>query len=179
MNNEEKITVRDREFRRYIEETEIQKAIDQIAERIMQDYRDLNPVLLPVLNGSFIFAADLVRRLDMNFELAFIKAQSYDALVSGEITERIGLEIDLTGRHVLFIEDIVDTGNTLAWMKKKLIEKEPMSVEIATMLFKPTAFLQDYDIKYIGLEIPDKFVIGYGLDYDGHGRHLRSIYQVC
>lgn len=177
---DQQIKVHDKNFKLYIPESEMIAAIDEIAEKINRDYLDRQPVLLPVLNGSFMFAADLVRKLSMNFELAFIKAQSYDALLStGEITERIGLEIDIEGRHILLIEDIVDTGNTMAWMVKKLKEKNPASVEICTLLFKPEAFLHPYQIKYVGIEIPDKFVVGYGLDYDGYGRQYKDIYQVC
>jgi hypoxanthine phosphoribosyltransferase len=177
---DQQIRVHDKNFKLYIPESEIMVSIDRMADEIFSGYHDLEPVLLPVLNGSFMFAADLVRRLTMNFELAFIKAQSYDALLStGEITERIGLEIDIEGRHILLIEDIVDTGNTMAWMVKKLKEKNPASVEICTLLFKPDAFLHRYQIKHVGIEIPDKFVVGYGLDYDGHGRQYKDIYQVC
>jgi hypoxanthine phosphoribosyltransferase len=180
VDKETRVTVHDKQFKLYIPESEISAAVDKIASQIEEEYHHLKPVLLPVLNGSFIFAADLVRRLSINFELAFIKAQSYDALLStGEITERIGLELDITDRHILLLEDIVDTGNTMAWMVKKLKEKNAASVEISTLLFKPEAFLHSYQIKYIGLEIPDKFVIGYGLDYDGYGRQYKDIYQVC
>ncbi len=174
------VRVHDRDFRLYISEQKIRKSISSMAEAIEQAYGELNPILLPVLNGSFIFAADLVRELSMNFELAFIKAQSYDAFHStGDISERIGLELDIRGRHVLLIEDIIDTGNTMAWMLKKLAEKQPASLDIATLLFKPEAYLHDFPIRFVGMEIPDAFVVGYGLDYDGHGRNLKAIYQVC
>ena len=186
MNNKEMVLqedlihVKDKWFQPYITCEEIQEAVQRLADQIRADFEGLNPIFLPILNGSFVFAADLMRACGIQSELTFIKASSYDALEStGEILELIGLEIDIRDRHVIILEDIVDTGNTLSHLLEMFQAKNPKSISIATMLFKPEAFKHDYDIRYIGIEIPNDFVIGYGLDYDGCGRELDAIYQLA
>lgn len=159
---------------------------ERIAERIEQlgvdlnlDYEDKNPIFIAILNGAFVFTADLVRQFKGDCELSFIKLASYAGTESsGDIMTRIGLETEVRGRHVIITEDIVDTGNTMFHFLQELRELSPASIEIASLLVKPDALQHDLDIKYKGFEIPTDFVVGYGLDYDGLGRNLSDIYSL-
>ncbi len=159
---------------------------EQIAERIEQlgvdlnlDYEGKNPIFIAVLNGAFVFTADLVREFKGNCELSFVKLASYAGTESsGDIATRIGLETEVRGRHIIVTEDIVDTGNTMNHFLQELRELSPASIQIASLLVKPDALQHDLDIKYIGFEIPTDFVVGYGLDYDGLGRNFPDIYSL-
>ncbi len=156
---------------------EIQHAVSQIASEISADYESRNPLCIAILNGAFIFAADLVRALNFDPQISFIKVASYRALQSsGKIKEIIGLETDLKGRDVIVIEDIVDTGHTISYLHQQLKSLGASSVAFTALLFKADAYKYDIPIRYVGIRIPDRFVIGYGLDYDGHGRSLKGVY---
>lgn len=156
---------------------EVHKAVTQIAARISTDYQDRNPLCIAILNGAFIFAADLVRLLDFDPEIAFVKISSYQNMQSsGRINEVIGLDKELAGRNVVVIEDIVDTGHTIAYLHRMLQERNAASIAFAALLMKSEAYQYDIPIDYIGFDIPNRFVIGYGLDFDNHGRALGGIY---
>ena len=150
-----------------------------MAKQISHDYADKQPLLIAVLNGSFMFAADLAKQITIPAEITFIKVKSYQQLQStGRHREFIGLETSLQDRHVIIIEDIVDTGGTMQLLLGQFAEQKPHSMAIASLLFKPEALVHPISVKYVGFEIPNDFVVGYGLDYDGLGRNLRAIYKV-
>jgi len=173
------IQILDKTFEPYISSDNIQKYIAKVAEKIDADYRDKDPLLLGILNGSFMFASDLMKALTIDPEISFIKLASYEGTSStGKVEELIGINENIEGRHIIIIEDIVDTGNTLEKIIKLLEAKKSASVEIVTLLYKPEAYTKNHDVKYVGTEIPNKFVVGYGLDYDGKGRSLEEIYQI-
>ncbi|MEO6132714.1 MAG: phosphoribosyltransferase family protein [Saprospiraceae bacterium] len=172
------ISLHDLTFESFISEEEIEQIVMALSVKIDKDYEDLNPILLIVLNGAFIFAADLVRRLSIPLRLDFVKVSSYQGTGStGNLDEHFLWKMPLEGQHVLIIEDIVDTGHTLHHLNKKIRNQNPASVEIACLLIKPLAYTYAETIKYQGMEIPNEFVVGYGLDYDGIGRSLGSIYK--
>lgn len=171
--------IKDRDFDLFLPEKDIQNKILQLAEYINRDFQHRNPLFVGVLNGAFMFAADLMKNITIASELTFIKVKSYAGTQStGQINTLIGLEDNIENRHIIILEDIVDTGYTIQYIKKYLEPASPASVEIATLLFKPSALLVPLDIKYTGFEIPTQFVVGYGLDYDGQGRNLRDIYRL-
>ena len=171
--------IKDRDFSLFIPEADIQTRVTALAQQIDQDYADRPPILVAVLNGAFVFTADLARAITVPSEITFIKVKSYQKLASaGPPREFIGLEIPITDRSVIIIEDIVDSGNTVHYLQRKLSEQRPSSIAIATLLFKPGALKHNLDLAYVGFEIPNDFVVGYGLDYDGFGRNLRSIYSL-
>jgi hypoxanthine phosphoribosyltransferase len=175
---EKLVKLGDKTFRLYKSESEIMAAVRNVAHQINEDYIGKRPLLVPVLNGSFIFAADLMKELMLDCEVSFIKASSYAGINStGDVLSLIGLNDNIEGRHLIIIEDIVDTGNTLAVILPLLKEKNPASLKVAALLLKPTSVQQDIPIDYVGMEIPAEFVVGYGLDYNGLGRNLRDIYQ--
>jgi hypoxanthine phosphoribosyltransferase len=175
----ESIVVKDREFTPYIPKEKIQEAIDEMAFKIAEDIADKNPLFLVILNGAFIFASDLIRRFDFPLELSFVKLSSYiGTLSSNTINELIGLDETIRNRTVVIVEDIIDSGITMSYTLNKLRDLEAADVRIATLLFKPDAFKKGYPIDYIGIEIPNDFIIGYGLDYDGYGRNYPDIYQI-
>ncbi len=150
-----------------------------LASKIDKDYHNQNPVLLVVLNGAFIFAADLVRRMEIPLQLDFLRISSYAGTSStGKMEEHFLWRIDLKNQHVLIIEDIVDTGHTLHHLLDKIKAKEPASVDVVCLLQKPAAYAYPTPLKYVGLAIPNEFVVGYGLDYEGLGRDLDSIYTL-
>ncbi len=164
----ETITIKDKEFKPYIEENKINSAIKSMAEKINHDMFELNPIFLVVLNGSFMFAAALLKEINFPCEISFIKLASYHGTQSsGEVNEIIGLSEDIKNRHVVILEDIVDTGVTLEKLK---------SVKVASLLFKPDSYKKKIPVNYTGINIPNDFVVGYGLDYDGFGRNLKDIY---
>lgn len=176
---EKQVRLNDKTFRLYKSETEILSAVRNVAHQINEDYIGKRPLIVPVLNGSFMFASDLIKELMLDCELSFIKAASYHGTNStGALATLIGLNENIEGRHILILEDIVDTGHTLAKILPVFKEKNPASVKIASLLFKPNALQADIKVDYVGLEIPNEFIVGYGLDYDGLGRNLRDIYQV-
>ncbi len=172
------VTLHNLTFEPFISEQEIEKVVLALSQKIDRDYKDKNPVLLIVLNGAFIFAADLVRRLSIPIRLDFVKVSSYEGTAStGKLGEHFLWNMPLEGQDVLIIEDIVDTGHTLHHLNHKIKSQHPASVEIACLLIKPIAYKYPDSIKYQGMEIPNEFVVGYGLDYNGLGRDLGSIYK--
>lgn len=173
------IKLHDLTFSVFISEMQITERIEQLGVDLNLDYEGKNPLFIAVLNGAFVFTADLVREFKGNCELSFVKLSSYAGTEStGDIATRIGLETEVRGRHLIITEDIVDTGNTMAHFLKELAELEPASVAIASLLVKPDSMQHDLDIKYEGFSIPPDFVVGYGLDYDGLGRNFPDIYRL-
>jgi len=173
------VTLHDKTFELFIEEQTIQAAIAAIAVEINRDYIGKRPLFLGILNGSFLFAADLFRLIEGNAEISFLKMASYQGTATtGKISELIGLNEDITNRHVIVIEDIVDTGITLEKIIEDLQQKKPASIAIATLLFKPAAYQKSIPVNYIGLKVANDFLVGYGLDYDGLGRNLKQIYKL-
>ncbi len=171
--------VKDKEFRVSIPEADILKQVARVAGEINRDYEGEVPVFLAVLNGAFIFAADLLREITIPCEISFVKMTSYEGVSStGEIHEMIGLNTDITGRPVIIIEDIVDTGLTMAHMLETLQQYKPKSIDICALLVKPEKLKVELDIRYRCLEIPNDFILGYGLDYDQQGRNTRDIYTI-
>ena len=173
------ITVRDKDFVSFITEAEIQKRIDELAAKINEDYDDKNPLFIGILNGSFMFVSDLMKAVNIKCEVAFIRISSYAGMEStGNVKQVLGLQDNVFGRHIVLLEDIVDSGLTMDQTVTFFEDRGPKSVEIATLLFKPANLEKKLSLKYVGFEIPEKFVVGYGLDYDGHGRNLKDIYQL-
>ena len=171
--------LKDKTFTKYIESSEIQTAIKALADRINHDMAGKTPVFIVVLNGAFIFAADLLKNVTIDCEIAFVKLSSYQGVQStGTVREVIGLDIPLKGRSVIVIEDIVDTGLTLNKFLQQLSEMEPADVRIASCLLKPEAFKMSFPVDYLCFSIPNEFVVGYGLDYDGLGRNSCDIYKI-
>lgn len=174
------IKLHDKTFDTYLSEKEIQEKIQIIAEQINHDYEGRQPLFIAILNGSFMFAADLFKRLTIDAEICFIKLASYRGMKSsGNVITAIGLDQDLFGREVIIVEDIVDTGKTLNEFLPKLDHQQPKSLKIVALLHKPEATQFQLKIDYLGFSIPNKFVVGYGLDYDGLGRNLKEIYQLA
>lgn len=174
-----RVTILDKTFETSIPEAEIQKRVKEVAERINVDYAGKIPLLLAVLNGSFVFAADLIRYITIPCEISFVKLASYEGTTStGKIKEVIGINEALQGRDVIIVEDIVDTGHTMKNMIESLGTREPASVNICTLLLKPGKLQVPLDIKYPAIKIPNDFIVGYGLDYDQQGRNLRDIYTL-
>ena len=179
MQRNKTIKVKDKTFSVSISERALKRQIKRIAEKINRDYEGQEPVFLAVLNGSFIFAADLLREIDLPCEISFVKLASYEGTSStGSIREVIGLNIDITGRPIIIVEDIVDTGLTMAHMLETLQKQNPASIDICTLLLKPEKLQVKLDIRYVCMQIPDDFVVGYGLDYDGFGRNTKDIYTI-
>ena len=179
MQRNKTIQVKDKSFAISIPEEELKQQIKRVADEINRDYEGREPVFLAVLNGSFIFAADLLREIDLPCEISFVKLASYQGTsTTGCIREVIGLNIDITGRPVIIVEDIVDTGLTMAHMLETLQKQNPASIDICTLLLKPSKLQVKLDIRYCCKEIPDDFVVGYGLDYDGFGRNTKDIYTI-
>ena len=173
------IKVHDKTFETYLSEQTIQEKIIEIAGAINRDYAGKSPLFIAILNGSFMFAADLFKSLTINAEICFIKLVSYKGMKSsGQVVTAIGLDDDLFGKDVIIIEDIVDTGKTLNEFLPKLHHQQPASLKIAALLHKAEATKYPMVINYLGFSIPNKFVVGYGLDYNGLGRNLKEIYQL-
>lgn len=171
------VTIQDKKFRKLISSARIQKAIAGIAKEINRDYKIKRPLFLSVLNGSFLFTADLLKKFNGECEVSFVKVASYSGTrSSGKMKKLIGLNEDLKGRNVVILEDIIDTGNTIAMVLKDLKKQSPRSIKVATLFFKPDAFMGSKRPDYVGLEVPNDFIVGYGLDYDGLGRNLSDIY---
>jgi hypoxanthine phosphoribosyltransferase len=173
------IKVHDKEFDIYLPEATLQAKVAEMAQHINRDYAGKKPLFIAILNGAFMFASDLFKHLTIDAEICFIKLVSYKGMRStGHVTTAIGLDQDLYSRDVVIVEDIVDTGKTLGLFLPKLQHQHPASLKIAALLHKPEATKHPLDIAYTGFSIPNKFVVGYGLDYDGLGRNLKEIYQV-
>ena len=172
------IQLHDKTFDTYISEQEIQEKIKGIADQINKDYKDKRPLFIAILNGSFMFAADLFKYLTIDAEISFIKLVSYKGMKSsGNVITSIGLEAELFGREVIIVEDIVDTGFTLLKIAEELKGLGAKSVEVVTLLRKKPARDKNIKAKYTGFEIENEFVLGYGLDYDGLGRNFKEIYK--
>lgn len=173
------INVRDKQFSLFIGSDKIQEAVQQLAEKINNDQNGTAPLFLVVLNGAFIFASDLLKKITLDCEISFIKLSSYSGTKSTSIVrEIIGLDENVKDRTIIILEDIIDTGLTMENTINKLQHLGAAEVKVATLLFKPGSFQRDYKIDYIGIKIPDDFIVGYGLDYDGFGRNLPDLYQI-
>ena len=165
-------------FEPYISENEIQNIISEMAKKL-DELKDSNPHFIVVLSGSFLFAADLLKELSYDAEVSFIKLRSYEGTrTTGKVKEVMGLQADISNRTIVVLEDIIDTGLTLEKIYCLLEMQNPKEIQIATLLFKPTAFQKNLPIQYIGKEIPNEFVVGYGLDYEELGRTLNQIYKL-
>jgi hypoxanthine phosphoribosyltransferase len=173
------IQVLDKKFQPYIKAPQIHEQIGKLASQINLDYAGKSPLFIAILNGSFMFAADLFKELTIDAEICFIKLASYKGTKStGNVITSIGLDEPLKDRHVVIVEDIVDTGKTLYEFLPQLMNQQPASLKIAALLHKPEALVFPLTIDYLGFSVPDKFLLGYGLDYDGRGRNLKEIYQL-
>ncbi|MCE5346926.1 MAG: hypoxanthine phosphoribosyltransferase [Bacteroidales bacterium] len=173
------ITILDKKFVEFIPENDIHKRVGEIAYKINQDYKGKDVVFIGILNGAFLFAADLFRRIDLPARITFVKLASYTGTKSsGSIKELIGWNEDVKGKSVIIVEDIVDTGHTLERIVDEMKIRKVTDVKIAAALFKPDAYTKTIPIDYVGFKIPNNFVVGYGLDYDGYGRNLPSIYSL-
>lgn len=173
------IQLKDKRFAIEISEDHILKQVRRVAEKINNDLVEKKPLFLVVLNGAFMFASDLMKNIDIDCEISFVKLSSYQGTQSTEkVKELIGLNENLKGRTVVIVEDIVDTGITMEGIINDLHKKGVAETRIATLLFKPEAFQKSYKVDYIGMEIPNDFIVGYGLDYDGLGRNFRDIYKI-
>ena len=174
-----RIKLIDKVFETSITEAEIQERVKAVADRINKDMADKNPILLAVLNGSFMFAADLMRMLTIPCEISFVKLASYQGTTStGTIKEVIGINEDLSGRTVIIVEDIVESGLTIKRMIETIGTRAPKSIHICTLLIKPERLTVPLNVEYAAIEIPNDFIVGYGLDYNQQGRNLRDIYTV-
>jgi len=174
-----KINIQGKEFKTSILSANIKRAIERLALEINQDYEGKDILFISILNGSFMFASDLVRKITVNCQVSFVKLSSYEeGASSGIVKELIGLKEDIAGRHVIILEDIVDSGLTIESITGQLKSKKPASLKIATLLFKPQAYLKNLKIDYVGLEMPNGFLVGYGLDFEGYGRNLEDIYTL-
>jgi len=174
------VKLKDKEFGVSIPAEKIQQVISEIAVKINNDYKDKEiPLFISILNGSFMFTADLFKSIEFNCEVTFLKMASYSGTsTSGNVKQLIGVNETIKGRDVIVLEDIVDTGITLEQILEQLKSYEPASVKVASLLYKPEAYKKSMTIDYIGMEIPNDFIVGYGLDYDGLGRNLADIYTL-
>lgn len=173
------VKLHDKEFKTFISAEVIDQAVSQLADKMNRDLKGKNPLFIVVLNGAFMFASDLLKKITIDCEITFVKLSSYVGTKSSHLVrEVIGLDKSLTGRYIVVVEDIIDTGITMDNTLPKLKNMEAADVKIATLLFKPNAFQKEFKIDYIGMEIPNDFIVGYGLDYDGAGRNLPDIYKI-
>lgn len=173
------IRIHDKSFIPYLSYTEISDKVKEVAQQIGKEYEGKKPLFIPILNGSFMFAADLFKFIKIEAEICFIKLASYKGTrSSGQVITAIGLDTDLSGRHIIILEDIIDTGKTLNQFLPQVFNQQPASVKIAVLLHKPTATVFPVKIDFSCFTIPNKFVVGYGLDYNGLGRNLAQLYQL-
>jgi len=173
------VKVHDKKFRKIISSNKVQKAIDIIAKKLNKDFKGQKPIFISVLNGSFLFTADLIKKVNIECEISFIKMSSYSGTQStGNMNTLIGLKEDLKGRNVVVLEEMVDSGNTIEKVIAELKKHKPKSLRIATLFFKPEAYKKNIKLDYIGMDVPNKFLVGYGLDYDSLGRNLQDIYML-
>jgi len=175
----EKIKIEDRYFRRYIPAEKIRDNVERLACQINTDYEGKSPLCIAILNGSFMFASDILKLLKIPLQLEFLKFSSYQGIQRQEAEELIGLKSIPKNRPVLILEDIVDSGNTLEKIMEQIQKFEPCEVRVATLFFKPGCYRKKFFLHYVGMEIGDEFIVGYGLDYKGFGRNLPDIYVVC
>ena len=175
----QKIKVKDKEFKLSITAEEINASVNRLAQELNGDLNGKNPLFLVVLNGAFMFAADLYRKITVDSEISFVKLASYSGTSStSEVKELIGLNEKLKGRTIVILEDIIDTGTTMQYLINKLKYIGAKEVILVSLLFKPSAFRENFRIDYLGMEIPNDFIVGYGLDYDGYGRNYEDIYKL-
>lgn len=175
----ELIRVHDKDFKPYISADKINEQVKRVATDINRDYKGHKPLFIAILNGSFMFAADLFKEITIEAEICFIKLASYKGIKSsGQVITAIGLDVDLVGREIIILEDIVDTGNTLSKFLPQIYHHNPASLKVAALLHKPEAMIHQIKIDYLGFTVPNKFLLGYGLDYDGLGRNIKEIYQL-
>lgn len=173
------IKVHDKYFTPYMTEATVLARVQELAKQIDADYKDKRPLFIAILNGAFMFASDLFKQLTIDAEICFIKLASYKGTKSsGQVITAIGLDTDIVNRHVIIIEDIIDTGKTMNAFLPQLFNQHPASLKIAALLHKPEATEYPIAIEYLGFSVPNKFLLGYGLDYDGLGRNLKEIYQL-
>lgn len=174
------VTIHDKEFELFITAEKIRSIVEEMAEKMNKDFEGKNPLFLCILNGSFMFATEVFKRISLlDAEISFIKLASYSGThTTGNVKQLIGLNEDLTGRTVIVLEDIVDSGLTIANTIEQIQAKNPADIKIATLLLKPDALQVKVPLDYIGFEIPNDFIVGYGLDYNGRGRNLIDIYKV-
>ena len=171
------VTIHDKVFRPYLPAAALDEAVSTLATRLSADYAGREPLFVVVLTGAFMFASDLLKRMTEPCEIVFIRVASYEGTDStGVVQEVLGLRENIQGRHIIIVEDIVDTGTTMHHLLPTLLAKGPASVEIATLFYKPASLRHELDLRYVALEIPNDFVVGYGLDYDGLGRNLPDVY---
>ncbi len=173
------IKVNGKKFQPYLTAAQIDEQIKRLGAELNRDYAGKRPLFIAILNGSFMFASDLFKELTVDAEICFIKLASYKGTRStGNVITSIGLDEPLNERHVVVIEDIVDTGKTMSQFLPQLMDHQPASLKIASLLHKPDALQHPINIDYLGFKVPNKFLLGYGLDYDGLGRNLKEIYQL-
>ena len=174
-----RITIKDKTFETSMPEAEIKNRVKELAQQMSRDLEGKNPLFLAVLNGAFIFAADLIREMTIPCEISFVKLASYQGTTStGTIHEVIGINENLSGRTVVIVEDIVESGLTIKRMMEQLGTRNPASVQVCTLFFKPERLKEDLKLDYVAFEIPNDFILGYGLDYDQQGRGLRDLYTL-
>lgn len=175
----ENVQLHDKVFEPYLSAKTIEASIHTLAKRLNENYADKNPMFIGVLNGAFMFVSDLMKAITIPCEVNFVKLASYEGTnSSGKVSELIGLPKNMVGRDIVILEDIVDTGQTVEKLYSMFEEESIGSLEIVTLLFKPDVYQKKYPINYYGIEIPNTFVVGFGLDYDGHGRNLKEIYKL-
>ena len=174
-----RVTIKDKTFETSMSEAEIKQRVKEVAQQMSRDLEGKNPLFLAVLNGAFIFAADLIREMTIPCEISFVKLASYQGTTStGKIKEVIGINEDLTGRTVIILEDIVESGLTIRQMMESLGTRNPASLHVCTLFFKPDRLKENIELDYVAFKIPNDFILGYGLDYDQAGRGLRDLYTL-
>jgi hypoxanthine phosphoribosyltransferase len=175
----DKITLNDKVFRVMIPAEQIDAAVDRVAASLNERYAGRTPIFLGVLSGSFLFLSDLVRKTTFDSQISFVKISSYQGTEStGEVKQQLGVDFDIEGRDIIIVEDIIETGHSMNYLLDYLRSKNPASISICTLFFKPDKFLYEYDVDYVALSIGNEFIVGYGLDYNQLGRNLKDIYVI-
>ena len=175
----DKITLNDKVFRVMIPAEQIDAAVDRVAASLNERYAGRTPIFLGVLSGSFLFLSDLVRKTTFDSQISFVKISSYQGTEStGEVKQQLGVDFDIEGRDIIIVEDIIETGHSMNYLLDYLRSKNPASITICTLFFKPDKFLYEYDVNYVALSIGNEFIVGYGLDYNQLGRNLKDIYVI-
>lgn len=173
------VKLKDKHFKRFFPSDDIERAVNFIGDKMNSDFAGKKPLFISVLNGSFLFAADLMKTLTIDCEITFVKLASYQGTqTTGNVRTLIGFDEDITNRTVVILEDIVDTGNTLEVLVARLKELNPLEIKVAALLYKPAAYTKNIPVDYVGFKVENDFLVGYGLDYDGLGRNLRDIYKL-
>lgn len=173
------VKLKDKHFKRFLPSDDIERAVNFIGDKMNSDFAGKKPLFISVLNGSFLFAADLMKTLTIDCEITFVKLASYQGTqTTGNVRTLIGFDEEITNRTVVILEDIVDTGNTLEVLVARLKELNPLEIKVAALLYKPAAYTKNIPVDYVGFKVENDFLVGYGLDYDGLGRNLRDIYKL-